>query len=39
MIDPQEAVEHREYERYQVRDGVFVLLGPDSTKLGRLQNL
>jgi hypothetical protein len=36
MINPEELVEHREYERYQVREGAFVLLGPDSTKLGRI---
>ncbi len=36
MIEAQKLVERRKYRRTQVRDGAFVLLGPNSTKLGRI---
>lgn len=36
MIQRKNPVEQRRYKRLQVRDGAFVLLGPDSTKLGRI---
>jgi len=29
-------IEQRRHKRFQVRDDAFVLLGPDSTKLGRI---
>jgi hypothetical protein len=36
MTQVKRPVEQRRYKRFQVRDGAFVLLGPDSTKLGRI---
>ena len=36
MIEAQKLVERRKYKRMQVGDGAFVLLGPNSTKLGRI---
>ena len=36
MIEAQKLVERRKYKRMQVRDDAFVLLGPNSTKLGRI---
>jgi hypothetical protein len=36
MTQMKNPVEQRRYERFQVRDGAFVLLGPGSTKLGRI---
>lgn len=32
----QERIERRKYKRFQVPIGAFVVLGPDSTKLGRI---
>jgi hypothetical protein len=32
----QERVERRKYKRFQVPIGAFIVLGPDSTKLGRI---
>jgi hypothetical protein len=32
----QERVERRKYRRFQVPIGAFIVLGPDSTKLGRI---
>ncbi len=36
MVSPEETADQRQNERFQVREGAFVLLGPDSTKLGRV---
>ncbi|UCD86765.1 MAG: PilZ domain-containing protein [Desulfobacterales bacterium] len=36
MMNAKMTVERREHERFETRDGAFILLGPDSTKLGRL---
>lgn len=36
MTKGKNLVERRKHERMEVRDGAFVLLGPDSTKLGRM---
>jgi hypothetical protein len=36
MIEAQELVEKRKHKRMEVKDGAFVLLGPHSTKLGRI---
>jgi len=36
MTQMDNPIEQRRYRRLQVRDGAFVLLGPDSTKLGRI---
>ena len=36
MAEGQKGVERRQHKRMEVRDGAFVLLGPRSTKLGRI---
>jgi hypothetical protein len=36
MTKGKNLVERRRHKRMEVRDGAFVLLGPDSTKLGRM---
>jgi len=35
----QERVERRKYKRFQVPIGAFIVLGPDSTKLGRITDV
>jgi c-di-GMP-binding flagellar brake protein YcgR len=35
----QERVERRKYKRFQVPVGAFIVLGPDSTKLGRITDI
>jgi hypothetical protein len=32
-------IEQRKHKRFQIREGAFVLLGPDSTKLGSIKNV
>ncbi|MEE9567072.1 MAG: PilZ domain-containing protein [Desulfobacteria bacterium] len=36
MIPEKEIVEQRQHKRFEVREGAFILLGTDSTKLGRI---
>jgi hypothetical protein len=35
----QERVERRKYKRFEVPVGAFIVLGPDSTKLGRITDI
>lgn len=37
--EEKKLVERRKYKRMEVRDGAFVLLGPHSTKLGRIVDI
>ena len=39
MVQTNNSVEQRRHRRFRVRDGAFVLLGPDSTKLGRVVDI
>lgn len=36
MIQMNNPIDQRRHRRFRARDGAFVLLGPDSTKLGRI---